>query len=51
MVVSVAKLETLGAIRDLFKWFEMVFPSTPIEILYIIHVHFCNLHFSFFHIS
>ena len=50
-VVSALKLETLGAISDPFEWFEMVFASTPIELLYIIHVHFCNLHFSFVRIS
>ena len=50
-VVSAPKLETLGAISDPFEWFEMVFASTPIEVLYIIHVHFCNLHFSFVRIS
>ena len=50
-MVSVPKLETLGAISDPFEWSEMVFASTPIEVLYIIHVHFCNLHFSFVCIS
>ena len=50
-VVSAPKLETLGAISDPFEWFEMVFASTPIEVLYIIHVHFCNLHLSFVRIS
>jgi hypothetical protein len=50
-VVSAPKLETLGAIRDPFRWFKMVFGSTPIVVLYIIHVHFCNLHFSFVRIS
>ena len=50
-VVSAPKLETLGAISDPFEWSEMVFASTPIEVLYIIHVHFCNLHFSFVRIS
>ena len=43
-VVSAPKLETLGAISDPFKWFKMVFSSTPIAVLYIIHVHFCNFH-------
>ena len=50
-VVSAPKLESLGAISDPVEWFEMVFASTPIEVLYIIHVHFCNLHFSFVRIS
>ena len=50
-VVSAPKLETLGAIRDHFRWFKMVFCSTPIEVLYIIHVNFCNLLFSFVRIS
>ena len=50
-MVSAPKLETLGAISDPFEWFEMVFASTPIEALYIIYVHFCNLHFSFVRIS
>jgi len=51
IVVSAPKLETLGAISDPFEWSEMVFASTPIEVLYIIHVHFCNLHFSFVRVS
>ena len=50
-VVSEPKLETLGAIRDAFRWFKMVFGSTPVEVLYIIHVNFCNLLFSFVRIS
>ena len=50
-VVSAPTLETLGAIRDSFRWFKMVFSSTPIEVLYIIHVNFCNLPLSFVHIS
>ena len=50
-VVSGPKLETLGAIHDPFRWFKMVFGSTPVEVLYIIHVNFCNLLFSFVRIS
>ena len=50
-IVSAPKLVTLGAIRDPFKWFKMVFGSTHIEVLYIIHVKFCNLPFSFVCIS
>ena len=50
-IVSAPKLETLGAIRDPFRWFKMVFVSTPIEVLFIIHVNFCNLPFSFVRIS
>ena len=51
IVVSVPKLEALDAIHDPFRWFKMVFGSKPIKVLYIIHVHFCNLHFSFVCIS
>ena len=50
-MVSAPKLETLGAIRDPFRWIKMVFGSTPIELLYIIHINFCNLLFSFVRIS
>ena len=50
-IVSAPKLETLGTIRDPFRWFKMVFGSTPIEVLYIIHVNFCNLLFLFVRIS
>ena len=50
-IVSAPKLETLGAIRDPFRWFNMVFGSTPIEVLYIIHVNFCDLSISFVRIS
>ena len=50
-IVCAPKLETLGAIRDPFRWFKMVFGSTPIEVLYMIHVNFCNLNFSFVRIS
>ena len=50
-VVSAPKLETLGAIDDPFKSFKMVFGSTLTQVLYIIHVHFCNLHFSFVYTS
>ena len=50
-IVSAPKLETLGAIRGPFRWFKMVFGSTPIEVLCIIHVNFCNLPFSFVRIS
>ena len=50
-IVSTPKLETLGAIHDPFRWFKMVFGSTRIEVLYIIHVKFCNLPFSFVRIS
>ena len=49
--VSAPKLEALGAIHDPFRWFKMVFGSTPIEVLYIIHVNFCNLLFSSVRIS
>ena len=33
------------------RWFKMVFGSTPIDVLYIIYVNFCNLPFSFVRIS
>ena len=49
--VSAPKQETLGAIRDPFRWLKMVFGSTAIQVLYIIHVNFCNLPFSFVRIS
>ena len=44
-IVPAPKLETLGAICDPFRWFKMMFGSTPIEVPYIIHVNFCNLLF------
>ena len=45
-VVSAPKLETLGVIPDPFEGYKIVVGSTLIQVLYIIHVHFSNLHFS-----
>ena len=50
-MVSAPKLETLGVFPDPFEGFKLVVGSTLVQVLYVIHVHFSNLHFSFVRIS
>ena len=50
-VVSVPKLETLGVLPHSFECYKLVVGSTLVQVLYVIHVHFSNLHFSFVRIS
>ena len=51
IVVSAPKLETLGVLPHPFECYKLVVGSTLVQVLYVIHVHFSNLHFSFVCIS
>jgi len=51
IVVSAPKLETLGVFPHPFEGYKLLVGSTLIQVLYVIHVHFSNLHFSFVRIS
>ena len=47
IMVSAPKLETLGVFPDPFEGVKFMVGSTLLQVLYVIHVHFSNLHFSF----